>query len=319
MKKNIKNLLSIVVFYKAKAPIIMLRQFLFQMMQRFSNKEGVEKKIYNYKMLLPLKDDGLGRVLYVLGERELDHKWLIDKEVREDDRILDLGANIGYYAIMEAMKLSDKGRIFAVEPDPRNTLFFEKNIQLNNLQNKVEFTQGAISNHNGKAVFGLHKRTNLNSFNFSSDSADSEVEEVDVDVIDFGDFVQKLGGVDLVRMDVEGHEFEIFQSLVKLMATEKKLAPRTIIFETHCYKSAELMKEIMMQLFDGGYRVKYMTSDDELGPQKSIISQKGYKPLFIIDEWGASRGIYEEINNADASELISNWKGTRTICLELTV
>ena len=47
----------------------------------------------------------LARVLFVIGSRELEHKWMVDNEVRPDDTILDLGANIGYYIIMESKNL----------------------------------------------------------------------------------------------------------------------------------------------------------------------------------------------------------------------
>jgi len=316
MRSLVSKLISIVAFYKVKAVAVLFRQLVFVILQKFSKKNSILTNVYDYQMLLPLKDDGIGQVLFVLGERELDHKWLIDNEVRPDDKVLDLGANIGYYAIMEAMKLSEAGHVYAIEPDPRNTHFFEQNMILNNLSDKVDFQQGAISNHNGKATFGLHKRTNLNSFNFTKNKSNSDIHEVQVDVIDFGDYIKGLGGVDLVRMDVEGHEFEIFQSLVNLLSSDKKLAPRTIIFETHCYKSPNLMRKIMHQLFEFGYKAKYITSDDELGSDNAIIAQSGYIPNFVISEWGVSRGIYQDIKSVDAAELISNWEGTRTVCLE---
>ena len=59
--------------------------------------------------------DGIGRALYVRS-RELDHKWIIDKELTNENIVLDLGANIGYYAIMEA-KIGKTAKIYAIEPD----------------------------------------------------------------------------------------------------------------------------------------------------------------------------------------------------------
>ena len=315
MSNKLLKLFSIISFYRARSIVIIFRQLLYMALRWLTVKKYVLKNIYDYKMFLPLRDDGLGRVLFVLGERELDHKWLMDNEVMPDDRVLDLGANIGYYAVMEAMKLSGSGHIYAVEPDPRNVRVLKKNIALNNFSSIIDFKQGAISNHNGTAMFGLHKRTNLNSFNIL-DSKNTDVEQVEVEIIDFSDYLKEIGGVDLVRMDVEGHELEILQSLSQMMLEDAKLAPRTIIFETHCYKIPELMAETISKLLELGYRAKYITSDDELKNEGSILVQYGYRPNFVISEWGVSRGIYQDIETNDAIELISNWAGTRTVCLE---
>ena len=95
--------------------------------------------------------------------------------------------------------------------------------------------------------FGLHK-TNLNSFNLVN-SEFKDVEEVDVELIDFADYVREINGVDFVRMDVEGHEHEIFKSLNKLLTFDPSLAPRTIIFETHKYEDIDAMKDTLSKLF----------------------------------------------------------------------
>ena len=81
--------------------------------------------IYNYKMMIPMQYDGIGRALYVYRSRELDHKWILENELLPGNIVLDLGANIGYYAIMEA-KVGKSGKIYGIEPDPRNIEFLIK-------------------------------------------------------------------------------------------------------------------------------------------------------------------------------------------------
>ena len=114
---------------------------------------------------------------------------------------------------------------------------------------RVKFKQCAISSKNGTAKFGLHKKTNLNSFNLVDLEANKDIEEVEVELIDFAEYVQEINGIDFVRMDVEGHEHEIFKSLNKLLDSHPSLAPRTIIFETHKYDDIEAMKETLSKLY----------------------------------------------------------------------
>ena len=95
--------------------------------------------------------DGIGRALYVYRSRELDHKWILENELLPGNIVLDLGANIGYYAIMEAKKVGKSGKIYGIEPDPRNIEFLIKYINLNEIDEIFEFEQGAISYLNGNS------------------------------------------------------------------------------------------------------------------------------------------------------------------------
>ena len=97
--------------------------------------------------------DGIGRALYVYGSRELDHKWMLTEELFPGNVVLDLGANIGYYAIMEAKIVGSSGKIYAIEPDPRNIEILKKNIKLNNIDGIFDLEEGAISNEDKKTEF----------------------------------------------------------------------------------------------------------------------------------------------------------------------
>ena len=90
--------------------------------------------------------DGIGRD-YMFTDQE---NWIISgylkNELPSGNIVLDLGANIGYYAIMEVKKVGKSGKIYGIEPDPRNIEFLIKNINLNEIDEIFEFEQGAISN-----------------------------------------------------------------------------------------------------------------------------------------------------------------------------
>ena len=50
-------------------------------------------------------------------------------------KVFDLGANIGYYVLMESELICNKGKILAIEPVKKNMQLLEKNLKLNN--NKI--------------------------------------------------------------------------------------------------------------------------------------------------------------------------------------
>lgn len=312
----LKKFFSIIAFYKFRAAGVVFRELFFQAAKRAPFIKSMRIHVYDFDMHIPLKINGIGRALYVLQGRESDHKWMMDMEVHKGDVILDLGANIGYYALMEAKRLQGAGKIHAIEPDPRNINFLEKNISSFGLQNLIDVREGAISNFNGEMDFALSDATNLSSFNTSIASASKIVK---VKVYDFGGYIECIGKIDLVRMDVEGHEVQILQSLVEFLKRNKALAPRKIIFETHEYGAKQLqMANTLRSLFENGYAVKYLASDDELWPGGSVFKKYGYSPFKVLEEWGVSRGLYRDIRAQDAIKLISDWRGTRTVCLEFS-
>ena len=82
-------------------------------------------------MKLDLQDKGIGRTLWLYGERELDHKWMLEQTLQPGSRVLDIGANIGYYAIMEQVLVGDSGEVVAVEPSPSNVRLLRENTAFN--------------------------------------------------------------------------------------------------------------------------------------------------------------------------------------------
>lgn len=50
--------------------------------------------------------------------------------VREGMIVVDIGAHMGYYTLLAARAVGDKGKVFAFEPEPSNYALLVKNIRL---------------------------------------------------------------------------------------------------------------------------------------------------------------------------------------------
>ena len=207
-----RKIVKLFQYYHLRAFILIFRFIYFVIYQKINPNGFLLTQIYDYKMKIPLKYDGIGRALYVYRSRELDHKWMIDNELLPGNVVLDLGANIGYYAIMEAKKIGSYGKIYAIEPDPRNVELFKNNIKLNNIVDIFDFEQCAISNENKNAEFVLSSKTNLSSFDLKKNKDNSN--SINVKTYDLGTYLKDKKRVDLIRMDIEGHEIEVFESLI---------------------------------------------------------------------------------------------------------
>ncbi len=310
-----RKIVKLFQFYHLRAFILILRFVYFVIYQKINPNGFLLTQIYDYKMKIPLKYDGIGRALYVYGSRELDHKWMIDNELSLGNVVLDLGANIGYYAIMEAKKIGRYGKIYAIEPDPRNIEFLEKNIKLNSIVDIFYFEQGAISNKNEKVEFVLSSKTNLSSFDLKKSKDNSN--SINVQAYDLETYLKNKKRVDLVRMDIEGHEIEVFDSLINFSKDFQNYLPKKIIFETHFrvyQKKKEYVQEILSKIFEIGYEIKYFSSPNE---PREVLKNRGYYPFKIIKDYPFHRGIYKNIKKQDFIDFISETGGIRTVLLAL--
>lgn len=272
----------------------------------------LKKNIFTYKMFLDLNDRGISRSLLLFGKRELEHKYILENITQEGMTILDIGANIGYYALMELELIGDKGNLIAVEPSPSNIDLLRRNLKLNNYNN-VEIHQAAVSDQSCVKKFHLSLQSNLNTFH----NVGTGIEHLSGETIDVKTMtVQEIMSgrkLDLIRMDVEGHEVEIIKGLIPSIEA-KELRP-IIIFETHItkYDTNHNFSDILKKMFELGYKIGYVGSSSSSGTK--IINSYGYKSIKQIKSDGLTRNVYNGIGDKDALEMICNRGGIRTVTL----
>lgn len=313
-----KKILSLMQHFGWSFWPILFRALRFEGAKHAPWSNLIRARVFNFEMLVPTKVDGIGRALFVFQGREFDHKWMLEQVLRTGNCIFDLGANIGYYALLEASILEHHCRIFAIEPDPRNIEVLKRNVAFRRLESVVSIDHGAISNQDGEAEMVLDRRSNLSRLS-GVGASQGDGERVPVRIFDFKGYVERLPvRIDLVRMDIEGGEVEVFEALAAMaQGGAAARRPRRIIFETHDYGARrDRMTAAFGRVLAGGYRVEYLSSDDH-HTDNPVIGTYGYKPDHVIEEWGVTRGVYRDIRTEDAVKLIPGWRGTRTVCLVL--
>jgi FkbM family methyltransferase len=267
-------------------------------------------------MDVPLRDKGIGKMLASYGFRELDQRYVLQQVVKPSSTILDLGSNIGYYLAMFGSLMNKQGRIYAVEPDPRSASFLKRNVDLNQLQDIVYVDSIALSDYSGNSL--LHQAENPNHSSLTiSKLPCCYIGTASVAIRDFSDYLNHLGTkVDLLRMDIEGHENAVLRSLCRSLRCGKLIfdAPNTIVFEPHSWEYDALeFKETLCELFGFGYKASFLcTRNEEFSPLLPL----GYEPQLIIRAFGRPQGVYQGIRDSHAIELIADEPGLTTVCLQ---
>ncbi|WP_341913841.1 FkbM family methyltransferase [Ferrovibrio terrae] len=279
---------------------------------RLMGQRFVERPIYDYRMLLDLEDRGISRTLLLFGRREMEHKLMLEQVLQPAMTVLDIGANIGYYALMELTLIGQRGKLIAVEPSPSNVALLRRNLALNGYHD-IEIHQKAMSDRSGERTFFMSEMSNLNTFHNTTDAnlhlsgKTIEVQTATVPEIAAG------RQIDLIRMDVEGHEVEVINGL--LPAVEKGEQAPMIIFETHLsrYGAEHDIEAPLRRLFACGYRVRLAGSSSERGT--AVIEGYGYRGSAPIESDDVKRVIFSDIAPEHAVEMLCRRGGIRTVLL----
>lgn len=283
---------------------------------RLLGKKTMVRSVHNYRLHLDTRDRGLSRTLFLFGKREIDHYLLLQEILKPGMNILDIGANIGYYAIMESLVVGPSGNILAIEPMLPNIEMLRRNIALNKVTN-IDVVHGAVSAETGTGKMFMSTHSNLHTFH-NEGSAASSLGSVPVNVPTFtlNDVSEGRDKPDLMRMDVEGHEVEILGQLADLV--EQDVISPNVIFETHLsrYTPENDLAPVLRHLFAAGYKVTRAASSSEGGTAKiAALGYKGTEPFY--SDFG-KRIIFRDIGNDDAINAICETGGLRTILLEKT-
>jgi FkbM family methyltransferase len=277
----------------------------------------MKKSVFDYKLYLDTSDKGLSRTLFLFGRREIDHYKMLQEILEPGMKILDIGANIGYYAIMESLAIGPSGKITAIEPMLPNIEMLKRNVSLNNVTN-IEVIHSAVSESTGTGQMYMSTHSNLHTFHRDGSAFNYLASTpVDVPTITLRDAGARSGArPDLIRMDVEGHEVEILRQLVDLVG-EDVMSPR-VIFETHLtrYKEGNDFVPVLNGLFETGYRVRLASSSNKPGTAR--VNALGYQSGTPFYSDFGERAIFSDLSNEHAIELICNTGGLRTVLLEKT-
>ena len=277
----------------------------------------MKKKVFNYHLYLDTSDKGLSRTLFLFGRREIDHYRMLQAILRPGMNILDIGANIGYYAMMESLAIGPSGRVTAIEPMLPNIEMLKRNVELNNANN-IDVIHGAVSESTGTGEMYMSTHSNLHTFHRDGSAFNYlESTPTKVPTMTLRDAGERSGNrADLIRMDVEGHEVEILGQLVKLVR-EDVMSPM-VIFETHLsrYTPENDFTPVLNGLFELGYTVSSAASSSKSGT--AIVQALGYGGLKPFYSDFGERSIFSNISNEHAIDLICNTGGLRTVLLEKT-
>jgi len=150
--------------------------------------------------------------------------------LRSGSTFVDIGANEGFFTVQASRIVGPSGRVLAVEPQGRLQEVIRKNLELNGLTN-VTLVRSAVSDRPGEAELHISPSTNTGSTGLSQ-STRYRVPQEAVPVNTLEGILDQHGieKVDLMKMDIEGFEYEALIGAEKLLKAKRI---RAVALEMH--------------------------------------------------------------------------------------
>lgn len=176
------------------------------------------------RIFVDTRDLGIGQHLMFKGFWEKTTNEALMSLLREDSVFVDVGAHYGYHTITAAQKVS-AGRVLAVEPNPRLFGLATKSVRINGLRDRVELVNCAVADAPSTATFvtptddpALGHIAGQEEISGIGDTPRTEVSVKTLDELCAG-----LPPVDLVKIDVEGHEWQVLRAADETLAHDDVL------------------------------------------------------------------------------------------------
>lgn len=115
-------------------------------------------------------------------------------------RIVDLGANVGLFSAF-ALGRWPGAQITALEPDPENVVLLRSCADLNHVRGEIAVVEAAAAASSGTMRFVAGLAAGSHRAGPAEGATSVEVRAVDV--------FEHIGGADLVKIDIEGGEWEL--------------------------------------------------------------------------------------------------------------
>ena len=247
-----------------------------QQFRRMGLKGIQTRSILGSKMTLDPDAHGLDRDLLLDGIREPVATGYILDVLNAEDVVLEVGANIGYYALIESRICK---KIYAAEPHPQNFQRLNNNIALNGRSN-IETFNVAFGETDAPLYLNCSALSNWHSCK-GADATTSGAVKVGGYRIDT--FVEGKLAPTFMKMDVEGFELQVLRGAEKTLKTLNRL-----FVEVHGDLLEEVeIAEVIDRISDAGLRPSLIVQYDRPGLSKIY-------PASHIDQIRAGdRGTYE--------------------------
>jgi FkbM family methyltransferase len=215
--------------------------------------------------IVPSLREPVGLHLWMDGVYEPETQAFLRQALSPGDVYVDVGANIGVFAIPLARHVGSSGRVIAIEASPSVGQVLDENVRRNSLEN-IQTVHCAASDGERESVDFYEAP--LDHFGMGSSAAQFNVQAIRIPAMPLDRILEKHSATQpaAIKVDVEGYEAHVFGGARQTLTGSRR---PWIIFE-FCYWAEE-------RAFPG-----------RLGWAQTVLMEYGYE-LWRLSDFLAGR------------------------------
>lgn len=173
--------------------------------------------------------DVIAREVCLTGYYEPPVTRVVQRLATRGGTVIDAGANWGYFSLLAASAVGDRGRVIALEPDPRHFARLTRNIAMNHFTQIAAHLIAAGSRDGMVTLAGYADDAQNRGVSRIADTA-SVAHRFDVPCTTIDALTAACARVDVVKVDVEGAEMDALAGMRDGLAAARYAA---IVLELH--------------------------------------------------------------------------------------
>lgn len=194
---------------------------------------------------------------------------LLKKHIRKGDTVLDIGANIGYYALKLSEIVGKNGSVHCFEPDKKNFNYLEKATA--HLKN-IFISNKAVGPKTEKIKIYTSKNLNVDHRTYQPEDYD---EAIEIDAVSIDDYCSTLlskgnGKLDFIKMDIQGFEMHAVQGMQKTLEKNPEIKLISEFWPYGLEKSGSSVSAYFQFLTEKGFHCYLLNKNslEKLDPKK---------------------------------------------------
>ena len=256
---HINQMLYTIRLYKMRnelqrVPPYLIYYFYKTLMEKLKDQNEKAVNVNDYQMKLIPNDEGISKELRVFHVHEPLLTKIVKKEIKDGMTCIEVGCNIGYYALLESNLVGKNGKVIAIEPSPINFQCLKKNLSLNKNSNVTSYNF-AVGNIDSQTQFLISNTSNWSKVIEQPMPNSLDVITVPLKKLDTFVLENNLGSIDFIRMDIEGYESKAYEGMKEII---KNFKPKLMIEIHSTLLGKDKTIEFFKKLKEDGYESKYL-------------------------------------------------------------
>jgi FkbM family methyltransferase len=189
------------------------------------NERVLVSTAWGGRLLLPSDDLSLMPELVATGTYDSPFTAFVQRHVKTGDTVIDVGAHAGLFTLLLAYQVWESGHVIAYEPNPHMLELLRDNVTMNWLSDRVEIVPKAAAAASGSLPFLAPSRYTMTGslrpveHLLSTEDRVDTLDRLEVEAEPLDVHLGRFERIDLVKIDVEGAEEQVFAGMEQLLAS----------------------------------------------------------------------------------------------------